>query len=157
MTTIDSFNSWNAKINQERSRVQPTSKIDNDQNFKRFYYNNTDEDNIIDVEYTEESTIPEKFILRLYNASGEAISHILTMSKERGIFIDQSQSQNLWMKDPTYDKLTAMHFYAYRCGLKTGIYYLRTKAKAAPQQFTIDPSVKPAAQSLDEGCEMCSG
>mgnify|MGYP003653259782 FL=1 len=81
MTTIDSFNSWNAKINQERSRVQPTSKIDNDQNFKRFYYNNTDEDNIIDVEYTEESTIPEKFILRLYNASGEAISHILTMSK----------------------------------------------------------------------------
>jgi ribonucleoside-diphosphate reductase alpha subunit len=85
------------------------------------------------------------------------MKHILTMSKERGIFIDQSQSQNLWMKDPTYDKLTAMHFYAYRCGLKTGIYYLRTKAKAAPQQFTIDPSVKPAAQSLDEGCEMCSG
>ncbi len=86
------------------------------------------------------------------------MKYILTMAKERGAFIDQSQSQNLWMKDPTYDKLTAMHFYAYRSGLKTGIYYLRTKAKAAPQQFTIDPSIKPSAQELDdEGCEMCSG
>jgi ribonucleoside-diphosphate reductase alpha chain len=86
------------------------------------------------------------------------MKYILTMAKERGAFIDQSQSQNLWMKDPTYDKLTAMHFYAYRSGLKTGIYYLRTKAKAAPQQFTIDPSIKTGAQELDdEGCEMCSG
>ena len=81
---------------------------------------------------------------------------ILTMAKERGAFIDQSQSQNLWMKDPTYDKLTAMHFFAYRCGLKTGIYYLRTKAKAAPQQFTIDPS-KSNTEYEEEGCEMCSG
>jgi ribonucleoside-diphosphate reductase alpha chain len=81
---------------------------------------------------------------------------ILTMAKERGAFIDQSQSQNLWMKDPTYDKLTAMHFFAYRCGLKTGIYYLRTKAKAAPQQFTIDPS-KANTEYEEEGCEMCSG
>ena len=81
---------------------------------------------------------------------------ILTMAKERGAFIDQSQSQNLWMKDPTYDKLTAMHFFAYRCGLKTGIYYLRTKAKASPQQFTIEPSTSNTEYE-EEGCEMCSG
>ena len=85
------------------------------------------------------------------------MKYILTMSKERGAFIDQSQSQNLWMKDPTYDKLTAMHFYAYRCGLKTGIYYLRTKAKATPQQFTIDPSLKSTNPPIEEECEMCSG
>ena len=46
---------------------------------------------------------------------------------------------NLWMKNPVYDKLTAMHAYSWKKGLKTGIYYLRTKAKAAPQQFTIEP------------------
>ncbi len=83
------------------------------------------------------------------------MKYILTLARDRGIYIDQSQSTNLWMKDPTYKKLTAMHFYAWKCGLKTGIYYLRTKAKAQPQQFTIDPSQKVIEE--EEGCEMCSG
>lgn len=52
--------------------------------------------------------------------------------------------------DPTYDKLTSMHFYAWQQGLKTGMYYLRSRAKAAPQQFTVDPS-------LTNSCESCSG
>ena len=65
---------------------------------------------------------------------------------------------NLWMKNPTYNKLTAMHMFAWSKGLKTGIYYLRTRAKAAPQQFTIDPSAnKIVVEDEEEGCLMCSG
>ena len=67
------------------------------------------------------------------------MKHILEMARDRGAFICQSQSTNLWMKEPNYKKLTAMHMFAWKSGLKTGIYYLRTKAKAAPQQFTIAP------------------
>ena len=88
------------------------------------------------------------------------MKHILNMAKDRGAFIDQSQSTNLWMKDPTYEKLTAMHFYAWKLGLKTGLYYLRTKAKATAQQFTIDPNLKnkiQMEQDIHEPCEMCSG
>ena len=56
------------------------------------------------------------------------------------------------MKDPDYQRLTSMHFYGWKKGLKTGIYYLRTKAKAAPQQFTIEPDKKPVEE---EECLMC--
>ena len=84
------------------------------------------------------------------------MKNIITMAAQRAPFIDQSMSMNLWMKDPTYDKLTAMHFYSFSQGLKTGLYYLRTKAKAAPQQFTIDPNAKKSLEEDDEGCVMCS-
>lgn len=84
------------------------------------------------------------------------MKNIITMAAERAPFIDQSMSMNLWMQNPTYDKLTAMHFYSYKMGLKTGLYYLRTKAKAAPQQFTVDPTVNTSAEDDDEGCVMCS-
>lgn len=57
----------------------------------------------------------------------------------RGAFICQSQSLNLFVADPSYAKLTSMHFYAWKKGLKTGCYYLRTKAAVAAQKFTIDP------------------
>ena len=82
------------------------------------------------------------------------MKHILEMAADRGAFICQSQSTNLWMKEPTYNKLTAMHFYAWKKGLKTGIYYLRTKAKAAPQQFTIEPD-KNNVEEDEEECLMC--
>jgi len=81
---------------------------------------------------------------------------IIDMSADRGAYICQSQSLNLWMKVPTYDKLTSMHMYAWKRGLKTGLYYLRTKAKAAPQQFTIEPDKKNTPYE-DEVCDMCSG
>ena len=83
------------------------------------------------------------------------MKHILEMAADRGAFICQSQSTNLWMKEPTYNKLTAMHFYAWKKGLKTGIYYLRTKAKAAPQQFTIEPDKNNNLEEDDEECLMC--
>ena len=83
------------------------------------------------------------------------MKHILEMAADRGAFICQSQSTNLWMKEPTYNKLTAMHFYAWKKGLKTGIYYLRTKAKAAPQQFTIEPDKNTNLEEDEEDCLMC--
>ena len=83
------------------------------------------------------------------------MKHILEMAADRGAFICQSQSTNLWMKEPTYNKLTAMHFFAWKKGLKTGIYYLRTKAKAAPQQFTIEPDKKNTEVDEEEECLMC--
>ena len=86
------------------------------------------------------------------------MKHIINMAADRGKFICQSQSMNLWMKNPTYDKLTTMHFYSWSKGLKTGQYYLRTKAKAAPQQFTVEPDkVKTDSDDAyeDEECLMC--
>ena len=58
------------------------------------------------------------------------------------------------MQDANFGKLTSMHFHAWKRGLKTGLYYLRTKAKAAPQQFTIEPD-KNSVQYEEEECLMC--
>jgi ribonucleoside-diphosphate reductase alpha chain len=62
---------------------------------------------------------------------------IIDMSRHRGYFIDQSQSLNLFMQDPDFGKLTSMHFYAWKSGLKTGMYYLRTKSAVNAIQFTV--------------------
>ena len=83
------------------------------------------------------------------------MKHLIDMSSDRGAFICQSQSMNLWVEDPTYNTLTSMHFYSWKKGLKTGIYYLRRKAKHQAQQFTIEPD-KKKAEEKDEICEMCS-
>ncbi len=92
------------------------------------------------------------------------MKHIIDMAADRGTYICQSQSLNLWMEDPVYNKLTSMYFYAWEKGLKTGIYYLRRKAKHQAQQFTIEPDAKQhdvdVNSSNDDGkediCEMCS-
>ena len=84
------------------------------------------------------------------------MKHIIDMSKDRGAFICQSQSLNLWVEEPTYKTLTSMHFYSWEAGLKTGMYYLRRKAKHQAQQFTIEPDKKIKAESEPEVCEMCS-
>lgn len=64
---------------------------------------------------------------------------LIDMAAERGRFIDQSQSLNLFIENPTVSKLSSMHMYAWKSGLKTGIYYLRTKAKSKAIQFTLEP------------------
>ncbi|KAK9463466.1 ribonucleotide reductase [Lipomyces oligophaga] len=64
--------------------------------------------------------------------------HIIDMAADRSAFIDQSQSLNIHIKNPTMGKLTSMHFYGWKKGLKTGMYYLRTMAASAPIQFTVD-------------------
>jgi len=103
---------------------------------------------------------------------------IIDMSADRGAYICQSQSMNIFMQDPNFGKLTSMHFYAWKKGLKTGMYYLRSQAATAAIKFTLDksqleqPKIEKAneiedqkktqkqdaiACSLDnpEGCEMC--
>lgn len=81
---------------------------------------------------------------------------IIDMAADRGMFVDQSQSLNLFMADPTIDRLTAMHFYAWRKGLKTGMYYLRTKPAVNAIQYTVDRSpVLPNMDSQDV-CISCS-
>nr|QDY52333.1 ribonucleotide reductase, barrel domain protein [Mimiviridae sp. ChoanoV1] len=67
---------------------------------------------------------------------------IIDMAADRGAFVCQSQSMNLFIARPDFGKLTSMHFYSWNQGLKTGIYYLRTRPVAKAQQFTIDPSMK---------------
>lgn len=78
------------------------------------------------------------------------MKHLIDMARDRGIYVCQSQSLNLWVEDPTYNILTSMHFYAWEQGLKSGIYYLRRKPRHHPQQFTIEPDKK------ETPCEMCS-
>lgn len=68
---------------------------------------------------------------------------VIDLAADRAPFIDQSQSLNLYLKEPTMGKLTSMHFYAWSKGLKTGMYYLRTQAASAPIKFTIDESKAP--------------
>ena len=94
---------------------------------------------------------------------------ILDMAADRGAFIDQSQSLNIFMENPSVAKLSSMHFYGWKKGLKTGMYYLRTRAKAKPQQVTVTPQanlpVSPPTEeeklacslANPEACMMCSG
>ena len=70
---------------------------------------------------------------------------IIDMAADRGVFVDQSQSMNLFIENPSVSKLSSMHMYAWKSGLKTGMYYLRSKAKAKPIQY-----------SLDAECSACS-
>ena len=107
-------------------------------------------------------------IQALYKTSWELKQKTLSdMSAARGAFICQSQSLNLFVADPTYAKLSSMHFYAWKKGLKTGLYYLRTRAPVTAQKFTIDPELERAAilseearkaaeEAADEGCLVCS-
>lgn len=87
-------------------------------------------------------TIPQD-IRELYKTVWElSMKDIIDMSRQRGYFIDQSQSLNLFMENANYSKLTSMHFYAWKSGLKTGMYYLRTKAAVDAIKFTLDNTKK---------------
>jgi len=83
--------------------------------------------------------IPDE-IKNLYRTVWEIkMKDVIDMAAQRGRFIDQSQSMNLCMESPTLSKLSSMHMYAWKQGLKTGMYYLRSKAKARPIQFSLEP------------------
>jgi ribonucleoside-diphosphate reductase alpha chain len=71
-----------------------------------------------------------------------SMKDIIDMSRHRGYFVDQSQSLNLFMQNANYAKLTSMHFYAWQSGLKTGMYYLRTKAAVDAIKFTLNNDKK---------------
>jgi ribonucleoside-diphosphate reductase alpha chain len=92
------------------------------------------------------SGIPEE-IQQRYKTGWELKQRcLIDMAAQRGAFICQSQSLNLFVADPTYAKLTSMHFHAWKQGLKTGCYYLRTKAPVTAQKFTVDPRLLAAIQ-----------
>jgi ribonucleoside-diphosphate reductase alpha chain len=82
---------------------------------------------------------------------------LIDMAADRGAYVCQSQSLNLWLEDPNYSMLTSMHFYGWSKGLKTGIYYLRRRGRHQAQQFTIEPEKTNNLGERDpEICEMCS-
>jgi len=85
---------------------------------------------------------------------------ILDMAADRGAYIDQSQSLNIFMENPSVAKLSSMHMYGWKKGLKTGMYYLRTRAKAKPIQVTVPVEMSAAEvcrRDNPEACMMCSG
>lgn len=83
--------------------------------------------------------IPEE-LRELYKTSWEIpMKTVINMAADRAPFVCQSQSLNLFVAEPSYSKISSMHFYAWKKGLKTGCYYLRTKAAAKAQQFTVEP------------------
>ncbi|OWB66571.1 hypothetical protein B5S30_g1912 [[Candida] boidinii] len=89
--------------------------------------------------------VPED-LKRIYKTVWEISQKaIIDMAADRGAYIDQSQSMNIHLKSPTMGKLTSMHFYGWKKGLKTGMYYLRTQAAAAAIQFTVDQNSASAA------------
>jgi len=107
--------------------------------------------------------IPEisKDLKELYKTSWEIKQRvIIDMSADRGKYICQTQSLNIFMEDPDFQKLSSMHFYGHSKGLKTGSYYLRTKPKAKTQQFTIDPEfAKKKIKCIEDNgdtCVLCS-
>ncbi|MEM9569417.1 MAG: ribonucleoside-diphosphate reductase subunit alpha [Bacteroidota bacterium] len=90
---------------------------------------------------------------------------IIDMAADRGAFIDQSQSLNIHMENASLGKLTSMHFYGWKKGLKTGMYYLRTKAAADPIKFTVETTIPPLEKEAplspplteEDNCVFCSG
>jgi ribonucleotide reductase alpha subunit len=105
------------------------------------------------------STIPE-VIRNTYKVVWDlSMKALIDQAADRGIYICQSQSLNLWLEDPDLSKLTSMHFYAWQKGLKTGIYYLRRRAVSKAQTFSIDASkttVNKNEGSKESDCLMCS-
>jgi ribonucleoside-diphosphate reductase alpha chain len=79
-----------------------------------------------------------------------SMKDIIDMSRQRGYFIDQSQSLNLFLQDANYAKLTSMHFYAWKSGLKTGMYYLRTKSAVDAIKFTLNNDKKAEPIEVQE-------
>jgi ribonucleotide reductase alpha subunit len=102
-------------------------------------------------------TIPEEIRNKYKTVWEIPMRNLIDMAADRGAYICQSQSLNLWLEDPNYNSLTSMHFYSWNKGLKTGIYYLRRRARHHAQQFTIEPEKKNKKnEEQDEICEMCS-
>jgi ribonucleoside-diphosphate reductase alpha subunit len=99
-----------------------------------------------------------KFLKDIYKTSYEIDQKILIkMSADRGIFVCQSQSLNLFFDKPSFKTLTSTHFSAWKAGLKTGMYYLRTRAGTSGQNFSLDTKIeKKFREEEEEGCLACS-
>ena len=101
----------------------------------------------------QDLNIPQD-LKELYKTVWEmSMKDIIDMSRQRGYFVDQSQSLNLFMQNANYSKLTSMHFYAWQSGLKTGMYYLRTKAAVDAIKFTLNNDKKAEPLEVKEQAE----
>lgn len=104
----------------------------------------------------QELEIPDN-LKKLYKIVWEIPQKIiLEMAVDRGAFIDQSQSLNIHIAEPNYSKLTSMHFFGWKNGLKTGMYYLRTKPAAMAIQFTVDKTKINSSKNKNKEKKMCS-
>jgi ribonucleotide reductase alpha subunit len=113
-------------------------------------------------------TVVPEATQRLFKTAWETSQKtLIDLAADRGAFICQSQSLNLFIAEPTHATLSSMHFYGWKKGLKTGIYYLRTTAPVLAQKFTIDPELQKEAERSEverqklegeapEGCLTCS-
>jgi ribonucleoside-diphosphate reductase alpha chain len=101
------------------------------------------------------SSIPDD-LKALYKTVWEiSMKSVIEQCSDRGVFVDQMQSMNLFMANPTYKKLTSMHFYAWKNHLKSGIYYLRSKSSASAGKFSIDAKLeKEIRQKKEKGKEL---
>jgi ribonucleoside-diphosphate reductase alpha chain len=79
-----------------------------------------------------------------------SMKSVIEQCRDRGIFVDQMQSMNLFMANPNYKRLTSMHFYAWKANLKTGMYYLRSKSSYAAGKFSIDPNLEKSIREKQE-------
>jgi ribonucleoside-diphosphate reductase subunit M1 len=99
------------------------------------------------------------YMKNVYKTAWEIKQKVLVdMAADRGAFIDQSQSFNVFIAEPNFNKLTSFHFYAWKKGLKTGMYYLRTRPVVDPVKITLDeeePTSIENACTMDAGCMMC--
>ena len=100
--------------------------------------------------------IPDRIKAIYKNSWDLSNKTLIDMSADRGAYVCQSQSLNLSIAEPTFKSLSSMHFYSWKKGLKTGIYYLRTKPKTTAQKFTVEPE-KKAPQENALPCDSCSG
>lgn len=101
-------------------------------------------------------SIPENIKEKFKTVWEIPMKTIIDQAAERGAFVDQSQSMNLYQESANFSKLTNMHFYSWAKGLKTGMYYLRTKAAASTQKFTIDSKISKANYENESECLHCS-
>ncbi|WP_158963103.1 ribonucleoside-diphosphate reductase subunit alpha [Myroides fluvii] len=98
--------------------------------------------------------IPEEIKERYKTAWEIKQKNLIDMAADRGAFICQSQSLNLFLAEPTINKLTSMHFYAWKKGLKTGMYYLRTRPAVDAIKFTVDTSILPDGIASTSACSL---
>jgi ribonucleoside-diphosphate reductase alpha chain len=102
-----------------------------------------------------------KHLKEIYKTVWEiSMKDVIDMAADRGRFVDQSQSMNLFLETPQIDRVSNMHMYAWKKGLKTGMYYLRTKSAANAVKVTLssdfEKKTKKTVECTDEVCVMCS-
>ena len=123
-------------------------------------WSNTIKDKIILNEGSVQNIteIPEH-IRKLYKTVWEIKQKvIIDMAADRGIYIDQSQSMNIFISQPNYKKLSSMHFYGWQKGLKTGMYYLRSQSSVQAQKFSVDINLENSSKSSkDDGTNAGNG